>query len=334
MKFHLQITLSMLALLSLLFGIGGSMLISASFQESLEREEAAAFANYRMAWGTLQIVNGLEPYLDREALSQTIEQLYQQNSAFWTNLRLNAAGEVIYDDGDIQPSILQMSKNVDTPMPGDCLLYILEDIKGENYLVLYGAIETNGDILYLITSHCISELYTARDAQQDTYFRVFLAMCLLCGVLSYTVSKLLTSSLSDLSRASRMIASGHYDSRVRVRAQDELGELSQDFNLMAEQLKADAEQRERYIEQLRQSVERQEQFVGSFAHEMICSQKVCWSDFGERRDIRSRSCWWGKMEALHCFGPVPGMTELISLWMTLQGKLCVSCWQATRQTAI
>ena len=37
---------------------------------------------------------------------------------------------------------------------------------------------------------------------------------------------------------------------------------------MAEQLKTDAEQRERYIEQLRQSVERQERFVGSFAHEM------------------------------------------------------------------
>lgn len=37
---------------------------------------------------------------------------------------------------------------------------------------------------------------------------------------------------------------------------------------MAEQIKTDAEQRERYIEQLRQSVERQELFVGNFAHEM------------------------------------------------------------------
>lgn len=37
---------------------------------------------------------------------------------------------------------------------------------------------------------------------------------------------------------------------------------------MAKQLKVDSEQRERYIEQLRLSVERQERFVGSFAHEM------------------------------------------------------------------
>lgn len=268
MKFHLKITFSMLALLSLLFGIGGSMLISASFRKSLEREEAAAFSDYRMAWGTLQIVNGLEPYLDQESLSQTMEQLYQQNNDFWTSLRLSTAVEVLYEGGDIQPSRLQMSKNVDTPIPGDCLLHVLEDVKGEHYLVISGAIETSGDILYLTTSRCISELYTARDAQQDAYFRVFLAMCLLCAVLSYTVSRVLTSPLKDLSRASRMIASGHYTSRVRVRSQDEIGALSQDFNMMAEQLKANAEQRECYIEQLRQSVERQEQFVGSFAHEL------------------------------------------------------------------
>ena len=65
----------MLALLSFLFGIGGSVLISASFKESLEREEAAAFGDYRMVWGTLQIVNGLEAYLKREVLSRTMEKL-------------------------------------------------------------------------------------------------------------------------------------------------------------------------------------------------------------------------------------------------------------------
>lgn len=268
MKFQLKMTCSMLALLSLLFGIGGSMLISASFLESLKREETAAFSNYRMAWGTLQIVNGLEPYLDREALSRTMEQLCQQNSNFWANLRLNTTEELIYESGNTQTAMFQTSEMVEIPAPGDCLFHVLEDAGGERYLVLSGAVETSGNILYLTASHRISELYAARDAQQNTYFRVFFAMCLLCGILSYTVARVLTSPLKDLSRASRMIASGHYASRVRVRSQDEVGDLSQDFNTMAEQLETDVEQRESYIEQLRQSVERQEQFVGSFAHEM------------------------------------------------------------------
>lgn len=67
----------------------------------LEREEAAAFGDYRMVWGTLQIVNGLETYLNREVLSRTMEQLYQQNSAFWSNLRLSTTEEVIYEGGTI-----------------------------------------------------------------------------------------------------------------------------------------------------------------------------------------------------------------------------------------
>ena len=268
MKFHLKMALSMLALLSLLFGIGGSMLISASFKESLAQEGAAAFGNYRMAWGTLQIVNGLETYLDRGALSQTMKQLYQQNSTFWASLRLSANGKVIYEGGDIQATSLQTDESIETSVPGECLLRVLEDLEGNHYLVLSGTIETNGDILCLTTRRCISELYAARDHQLNIYFRVFLVMCLLCGLLSYTVSRVLTSPLKDLSQATRMVASGHYASCVHIRSQDEIGALSQDFNIMAEQLKADAEQRDRYIEQLRQSVERQERFIGSFAHEV------------------------------------------------------------------
>lgn len=244
------------------------MLLSASFKESLEREEAAAFGNYRMAWGTLQIVNGLDPYLGRETLSQTMEQLYQQNSNFWTNLRLSTAEEAIYEGGNVHNSIAQINEIVERPAPGECLFHVLAGEKEEYYLVLSGAIETNGDILYLTTSHNISELYVARDTQQQTFFQVFLVMCLLCGALSYTVSRILTAPLSVLSRASREIASGNYDSRIRVWSMDEIGKLSEDFNAMAEQLKTNAEQREMYIEQLCQSVERQERFVGSFAHEM------------------------------------------------------------------
>ena len=84
---------------------------------------------------------------------------------------------------------------------------------------------------------------------------------LLCAALSYTVSRVLTAPLEGLSRASRAIASGNYASRVRVRSSDEVGMVSQDFNVMADRL-------ERQILELRQSVERQERFVGSFAHEM------------------------------------------------------------------
>ena len=61
MKFRVKMTLWMLAVLSLLFGAGGSLLISGFFNDSLEREKDAAFSSYRMAWSALQIVNSLTP---------------------------------------------------------------------------------------------------------------------------------------------------------------------------------------------------------------------------------------------------------------------------------
>jgi len=86
-------------------------------------------------------------------------------------------------------------------------------------------------------------------------------MAVLCAGASYTVSRLLTAPLVGLSRASRAIASGEFSSRTPVRSEDEIGAVSQDFNLMAEQM-------EKTVWELHQAVERQERFVGSFAHEM------------------------------------------------------------------
>ncbi len=257
MKFYLKMTLSMLALLSLLFGIGGSLLISGSFQNSLEREKVAAFGDYRMAWGTLQIVNSRDPYLDREAIARVMEQLYQQNSAAWASLRLSTETQILCETGEDRSSLLAGDG---VPGPGGCLFRIAEGPDGRRYLTFSGAVETNGDILYLAASHDITALYTARQTQQRTYLQVFLVMCLLCAILSYMVSRVLTAPLEGLSRASRDITSGNYASRVQVRSSDEIGMVSQDFNTMADQL-------ERQILELRQSVERQERFVGSFAHE-------------------------------------------------------------------
>lgn len=251
-------TLCMLALMSVLFGAGGSLLISASFRDSLEREKSAAFASYRMAWGTLNIVNSLDPYLDREAIAQTMEQLYCQDSTAWRLFLLSSEEETIYQ-ADLPP--LSLSWGEGKPEPGRCLTWVTDNGAGGRYLFFSGAVQTNWDVLYLTTARDVSALYDAREAQQRTYLQVFGVMCLLCGALSYTVSRVLTAPLGDLSRATRDIATGKLSSRVRVRSSDEVGMVSRDFNAMADQM-------ERYIEELRQSVERQERFMGSFAHEM------------------------------------------------------------------
>ena len=105
MKFRFKITLCMLALLSMLFGIGGSLLICESFADSLKREKDAAFGVYQMVWSTLQIVNGLDPYLDSEAIKETMEQLCEQKSSAWSALQLRTDTEILYETNPVKASV-------------------------------------------------------------------------------------------------------------------------------------------------------------------------------------------------------------------------------------
>lgn len=113
-----------------------------------------------------------------------MEQLYQQNSASWPDLRLSTGDEVLYENRGTQSPFIQNAWAIEAPASGICLFRILDNGAGAHFLVFSGAVETNGDVLCLTTSHDVSTLYTARQAQQRTYIQVFLLMCLLCAVLS------------------------------------------------------------------------------------------------------------------------------------------------------
>lgn len=235
MKFRFKITFCMLALVSVLFAIGGSLLISESFADSLKREQDAAFGVYQMVWSTLQIVNGLDPYLDYEAIKETMEQLCEQKRSAWAALQLRTDTAVLYET-DPMLSVYFMARP-DLPTPGECQFFTTADNGKNAFLILTGAVAAGDDeILYLSTAHDISALYAMRQIQQHTYLQVFCVMLLLCAVLSYTVAKLLTAPLQELSCASRAIASGQLASRVSVRSEDEVGMVGADFNAMAGQL--------------------------------------------------------------------------------------------------
>lgn len=258
MKFRVKMTLCMLGLLSLLFGLGGSLLISVSFQNSLAREKDVAFSAYQMVLSTLQIVNSLEEQGDYQDLAYTLKQLDEQDASAWAALRLASGQETICAFG---PAAAYLGGAEELPEPGTCAFRYASGNRDRRYLILSGAVAAGGGPLYLDTAHDITFLYEARRVQQQTYQRVFVGMALLCAGLAYTVSRLLTAPLEGLSRASRAIASGQYASRVRIRSGDEIGAVSADFNAMAARM-------EETVSALQSAVERQERFMGSFAHEL------------------------------------------------------------------
>ncbi|HOA96647.1 MAG TPA: ATP-binding protein [Acetivibrio saccincola] len=65
---------------------------------------------------------------------------------------------------------------------------------------------------------------------------ITLAAILLVVLISFIISRSLTKSLNELIFVSKEISKGKYDRRINIESKDELGQLSESFNEMAEKL--------------------------------------------------------------------------------------------------
>lgn len=256
MKFRQKLALSMLCLMSILFGLGGSLLISLSFRESLERELDTAYSAYRSVVGILQLVSSVEPQSSYDELAGALEALPASITDAWLALRLADGEGTIYATGQIR---FPLSEN--TYLPGHCTIRYTHPAENRYILIVCGTLEAGGETLYLDINYDVSAIFAARDAQLRVYGRVFILLVALCALLSYGLSYALTRPLTKLSEASRDIASGWLFRRVSIHTADEIGRVARDFNAMAETL-------EQNITELEASVARQKRFTGSFAHEV------------------------------------------------------------------
>lgn len=256
MKFRLKMTLCMLWLLALVFGAGGGALITLSLRAALQQSEAASLENYSANLRALQLVTATSIQKNYDTLCTALRSLEEEQN--WACVRLHAGDTIILQDGrtDVLASL--------TPEPEHCATQIQHEAwqgQAEVYLQISGRFSTSDETLQLDVAYLITDVYDTQRRMLRIYTYVFLAVIALGGALSWGVSYVLTKPLGKLSAAARRLAAGQLSCRVRPRTGDEVGQLCRDFNAMAAQLKAN-------ITELQQAMERQERFMGSFAHEL------------------------------------------------------------------
>lgn len=257
MKFRIKITIAMIWLLTLAFGVGGSLLIALNFSATLEREKSAALSSHRMLLSALQIVDEVGADPEHEELADTLAQLDSQDWTGLSMLSLQGPDGLIYFSGDRDiDAFVQL-----VPEEGMCRMTIVRGGSGSRYIRLTSAFRSGQDTLVLDQCSSVSNAYADRAGQLKIYRRVFVAVVVLGGALSWLLASWLTRPLTALSHASRRFAAGDLDYRETVRSDDELGRLTADFNSMADKLAAN-------IHELQDAAARQESFMGSFAHEM------------------------------------------------------------------
>lgn len=247
----------MITLMSLLFGAGGSALTSITFQTSLQQEKLAAQQSYRMILNTLQVVNSMDDWKDEKQIPKILKQLSTQGS-YWAALQLHTKAESLYSEGGAAAYFIKLYDQIDTTHLA-CAVITTPD--AHYYLQLSGSFSVDKTVYYLDAAYDITSIFDARKQQQDIYMQIFAILLSACAFFSYIFAFFLTRPLARLSRASREIASGNYTYRSRIKSNDEVGAVSRDFDQMADNLQAS-------MEELKDSMGRQNQFIENFTHEL------------------------------------------------------------------
>ena len=259
MKFKHKLVLCMVVLLGLSFGLGGTILIHRSFKTSLSSTIDSDLLNYESIQSTLLIAvdtNSVSSYID---MSNIINQLSSQGNSNRKNIILrNSDMEVV--------SIMNSSFTYKEMKPSDentCNSIIWRE-NNNYYLQLCSSMDINTenlDISQMDIVYDITSVYAARAQEQNTFRLLLIAIFVVGSITSMIAASLLTKPLEKLSSLAQHISHGDYSARLHIHSGDEIEALANDFNNMADTI-------EDNISELHFSMEKQEQFMGSFAHEL------------------------------------------------------------------
>lgn len=261
MKFSVKILLWMIIIMALALGFSGYYFVNYVFETSLEREVGQALDESNILSFAFETAALSVPAKYRVMPDSTVEEIA-------SNLEKSGQGS---------GRLLRISDEEKNPLyasdgfePGDELLVQTTDSlktyhiiqSGDKYYINTGtAITALNRVLYLETMRDVSEVFAERTIGFSLYRRVIFIMLIAGTVIMLFISSMLTKPIRLLTKATKRMSDGEYSYRAKQISQDELGQLTSDFNSMAETL-------EQNIEKLEEEIKAREEFMGDFAHEL------------------------------------------------------------------
>ncbi len=251
---------SMVLIAALTCSVGGFLLIDQQFDTALNREVSALYEENDMLRYAIGAKASAYPVITWDELGHIAQTISIQTSRGAVPFRIsNQEGTTVGDGKDFPVEQMSLVQSLKTEERG----WMIEEARnGHIYLHAATPIATEDGGLFLENCRDVTELYQTRSEQYRSFTYLMIGMVLVLGALIYLLTAVLLKPLKRLSAATRQMAAGTaVEVRVPEDRQDELGELSKDFNTMAEQL-------ERQMQELKDASRRQEDFIASFAHEI------------------------------------------------------------------
>lgn len=256
MSYRLKLILTISVLIALTFSAGGTILISVSFQNSLETETQAALNDFQGIQNTLYLLNSMGAQTGFDNLREALDSMAEQKVGRWQALCLKTGDHTIYQSrGE-----LLMGYALPALSTSQCSFIRLDDSYGQG-LLAQSTIAAGSEKLVLTARFDFSALYRTRESQNRIYLAAYAAVVTLGILAAVVLSFTMTRRLRRLTTAVRKIAGGDLTTRSRIASSDEFGQLSRDFDAMADKL-------QETLSRMESDMQQQESFMGAFAHEL------------------------------------------------------------------
>ena len=256
MSYRLKLILTISVLIALTFSAGGTILISVSFQNSLETETQAALNDFQGIQNTLYLLNSMGSQTGFDNLREALDSMAEQKVGRWQALCLKTGDHTIYQSrGE-----LLMGYALPALSTSQCSYIRLDDSYGQG-LLAQSTIAAGSEKLVLTARFDFSALYRTRENQNRIYLAAYAAVVTLGILAAVVLSFTMTRRLRRLTTAVRKIAGGDLTTRSRIASSDEFGQLSRDFDAMADKL-------QETLSRMESDMQQQESFMGAFAHEL------------------------------------------------------------------
>ena len=261
MKISTKIFISTVLAMTISFSIAGFILLSAFFKSGYEQAVRTAVDSNWL------ILNSFTSYMRSQTTADTeiTDELIKECLKTVTDIFLKEgiclrvyveSGQCLYSNID-----LPVQGTIRNQLDSTQIAYFSVEQGEHQYIEAISSMSTETRRVYMETFQDITYLYQTRQRQLSIYRWVTLALFLVYSVISFWLAKFLVRPIRSISRTASRIADGNLEYRIRLKTQDEFGEMVYNFNRMADSLAGK-------IEELEDAARRQEEFVGNFTHEL------------------------------------------------------------------
>lgn len=252
MKFAWKVFFSCLLVLILAFSIISYTLTTSAFDTALSQEKQRTLEKLTILTAVVESFTAdMDYYADSDAYTAVMAGVATGDFA---SARLyDQDGATLYPSQAAPNTLLEAAK--------EGIAYDIAQDENGYLMRCCRPVQLGKKVGYLYLEQDISAPFLLYDSMMQTATTVMLFAVAVVGIVLLVLCTLLTRPVRRLSMVTRRMAKGDYSERAVVSTRDEIGELTSDFNHMADAL-------ETHVQELEQNAKAREDFVSSFAHEL------------------------------------------------------------------